>query len=142
MALINQLSIDNDTACALAQAAVAKGSELGVKINVAVVDASGHLLAFQRMSGAFLDSIEIAQNKAWSSASFGLATAQWSGIFAEDPGLKDGLLGRPRFSSLAGGIPLEWDGQRVGAIGVSGASEDQDVACAQAGVDTMMNLLG
>lgn len=141
MALITSLSLDNDTACALVQAAVDEATKLGVKVNVAVVDASGHLLAFQRMSGAFLDSINIAQDKAWCAVSFKLPTGQWASIFSADPGLKDGLLGVPRFSALAGGVPLEWQGDIVGAIGVSGASEAQDVACAEAAAAAMESLL-
>ena len=108
-----------------------------MKINVAVVDVYGNLMAFQRMNGAFLHSITIAEDKAYTALSFGLPISDWRNIFEQNPELKDGLIHRPRFVTLAGGIPIEEGGAVIGGVGVSGASEEQDEACARTGLDSL-----
>lgn len=131
---VEQRSISWTAAGRICQAAAEHALSLGVKVNVAVVDAGGNLLAFQRMNGAFLHSISIAEDKAFAALSFGLPTGAWRGLFDDQPELKDGLIHRPRFVTLAGGLPVEQDGELIGGVGVSGASEQQDEACAQAGL--------
>jgi uncharacterized protein GlcG (DUF336 family) len=66
------------TAHPAVEAAVRKALELGVKINMSELDTCGNLLAFLRMSGAPLHSIEISQDKAYIAVSFGLATSKWT----------------------------------------------------------------
>lgn len=131
---IEQRSIDWSAAGRVCRAAAEHAASIGVRINVAVVDCGGNPLAFLRMNGAFLHSISIAEDKAYAALSFGLPTGQWRAIFAESPELKDGLIHRPRFVTLAGGLPIEEDGRLIGGVGVSGASEEQDEACARAGL--------
>ena len=132
---VTQQLIHWDAAATAARAAVVKAESLGVQINVAVVNSQGTLMAFLRMPGAPLHSIEIAMDKAYTVASFGLPTEQWFTVLAHhSPAVKDGLLRRPRFVAFGGGIPIMWQGQMIGAIGVSGASEAQDSECAQAGL--------
>lgn len=132
--VVEQKSIAWQAAGRMCRLAAEHAEALGVKVNVAVVDCGGNLIAFQRMNGAFLHSISIAQDKAYAALSFGMPTGAWAQIFDEQPALKDGLIHRPRFVTLAGGLPIERDGQLLGAIGVSGASEEQDEACAKAGL--------
>ncbi|MBB4301279.1 uncharacterized protein GlcG (DUF336 family) [Rhodobium orientis] len=119
---------------AAVQAAVRTGLEMERPINAAVVDTGGHLLAFLRAPGAPLHSISIAEDKAFTSASFGLATSKWGAVVAGDDMLRDGLMVRDRLVMFAGGLPISVDGKIVGGIGVSGASAEEDEICATAGL--------
>jgi uncharacterized protein GlcG (DUF336 family) len=115
-------------------AAEKKAVEIGQPMNIAVVDAGANLVAQVRMDGAWLGSIDIALNKAFTARAFDLATKdlathsqsgdQFFGIHASNHG---------RVMIFAGGIPLKRDGKVVGAIGVSGGSGEQDHAVAEAG---------
>lgn len=122
--------LTTEAAHAAVAAAIAHASGLGIRINAAVVDASGVLMAFLRMEGAFLHSIDIAVDKAYTSASFGFATERWPGIVAGEPALALSLPQRPRLVMLGGGVPAYEGARCLGAIGVSGGSADQDGACA------------
>ena len=114
-------------------------------INIAIVDAGADLVLFRRQDGAFLGSIDIAINKATSSAMIPRSTRK-VGELAYG---KDGNLGpRPGVATVdflvpfAGGLPIRTDsGHLIGAIGVSGASSDQDEECAKAGIDAVRELL-
>lgn len=118
-----------------ATAAVQAASDLGVSVNVALVDTAGVLAAFVRMPGAPLHSIDIAIDKAYTAASFGLATGQWHAALAtHSPAVREGIVLRPRFVAFGGGLPIVEGGVRIGAIGVSGGSEAQDDAIARAGL--------
>ena len=115
-------------------AAQAKADEIGVKMNVAVVDAGGNLVAFERTDGAWLGSIDIAIKKAWTPRAFDIETKalaelsqsgeQFFGIHASNDG---------KVMIFAGGIPLKQGDAVVGAIGVSGGMGKQDQAVAEAG---------
>ena len=124
-----------DAAATAVRAAVQHADQLGIRINVAVVDAGGNLAAFLRMPGAFLHSIDIAIDKAYTAASFGLPTSAWHAALQDhSAAVREGIVRRPRFVAFGGGLPMVEAGQRVGGIGVSGGSEEQDEACAQAGL--------
>jgi uncharacterized protein GlcG (DUF336 family) len=115
-------------------AAEKKADEVGQPMNVAVVDEGNNLVAFARMEGAWLGSIDIAMNKAFTARAFDLATIdladnaqpgqQFYGIHASNGG---------KIMIFAGGIPLKRGGQVVGAIGVSGGTKPQDQSVAEAG---------
>ena len=115
-------------------AAEKKAAEIGQPMNIAVADAGGNLVAHVRMDKAWMGSIDISINKAWTSRAFDIATKdlaghsqsgdQFFGIHASNRG---------RVMIFAGGIPLKKGGEVVGAIGVSGGSGDQDHAVAEAG---------
>jgi uncharacterized protein GlcG (DUF336 family) len=126
--------ITASAAAAATQAAVAKAEALGIRINVAVTDASGTLMAFLRMPGAFLHSIDIAIDKAYTAASFGFPTSAWGAALANDELLRAGLNARPRLVLFGGGLPVVEGGERIGGIGVSGGSAEQDEVCAAAGL--------
>ena len=118
-----------------AAAAVQAASDLGVPVNIALVDAAGVLAAFVRMPGAPLHSIDIAIDKAYTAASFGLATGQWPAALAtHSAAVRDGIVLRPRFVAFGGGLPMVEGGARIGGIGVSGGSEAQDETIARAGL--------
>ena len=122
------------TAC---QAAIAHAESLGIRINVAVTDASGTLTGFLRMPSAFLHSIDIAIDKAYTAASFGFPTSQWPEILAGDEALRLGIVHRPRLVVFGGGLPVKESGELIGGIGVSGGSAEQDEACARAGLEAL-----
>ena len=115
-------------------AAEKKAAEIGQPMNIAVVDEGGNLIAHVRMDGAWIGSIDISINKAYTSRAFDIVTknlaehsqsgGQFCGIHASNSG---------RIMIFAGGIPLQRDGKVVGAIGVSGGSGEQDHAVAEAG---------
>ena len=117
-------------------AATKKAESIGQPMNIAVVCAGGHLLAFERMPKAWLGSIDIAIKKAWTSRAFDIETKalgelsqsgdQFFGIHASNDG---------KVMIFAGGVPLKKEGQVVGAIGVSGGLGKQDQAVAEAGAD-------
>ncbi|MCM0044029.1 MAG: heme-binding protein [Burkholderiaceae bacterium] len=131
---VNQPVISAEATHAALQAAVAHARELGIAINVAITDSGGVLAGFLRMPGAFLHSVEIAIDKAYTSASFGFPTAAWKDILAGDDTLRAGLAERPRLVIFGGGLPILAGGARIGGIGVSGGSAEQDEACARAGL--------
>ncbi|WP_296663639.1 heme-binding protein [Paraburkholderia sp.] len=130
--------IDWPAAHRAVEAAVREAERLGVRVNAAVVDAAGHLAAFVRMPGAPLHSIDIAIDKAYTAASFGLQTGLWhDALQAHSAAVREGIVLRPRFVAFGGGMPVAEDGRVIGGIGVSGGSEAQDVACARAGLDAL-----
>lgn len=130
-------SISDEAAHAAVAAAVAKGRELGCAMNAAVVDAGGNLVAFLRASGAFLPSIAIAQDKAYTAAAFGMSTDTLCRGVSEPEVLRDGIAARPGVVLFGGGFPIVVDGQVVGGIGCSGGSEEADRACARAGLSAI-----
>src|SRR5437867_11845084 len=115
-------------------AAEKKAAEIGQPMNIAVVDEGGNLVAHVRMDGAWIGSIDISINKAWTARAFDISTKelaelsqsgdQFFGIHASNRG---------RVMIFAGGVPLKRGDQVVGAIGVSGGSGEQDHAVAEAG---------
>jgi uncharacterized protein GlcG (DUF336 family) len=117
-------------------AAEKKAHEIKQPMNIAVVDAGGNLISHVRMDGAWIGSIDISINKAFTSRAFDITTkdlaqhsqsgGQFFGIHVSNHG---------RIMIFAGGIPLKRDGKVVGAIGVSGGSGEQDHAVAEAGAE-------
>lgn len=127
-----------EAASAAAQAAVRHAEKNGWRINVAVVDRGGNLMSFLRMPGAFLHSIDIAIDKAYTAASFGFPTKDWMAAVGHDDGMKLGFAAQPRLIVFGGGLPVKVEGgEWIGGIGVSGASEAQDEECARAGLNAI-----
>lgn len=117
-------------------AAEEKAEKIGQPSNIAVVDAGANLVAFARMDGAWLGSIDIAQNKAFTARAFDIETKKLADL--SQP--KEQFFGiqmsnQGRVMTFAGGIPLKRDGVVVGAIGVSGGMGAQDQEVAEAGVE-------
>lgn len=134
---IEKRTISATAAHAAVAGAVAHAEAIGVKVNVAVVDEGGTLVAFLRMPGAFLHSVDIAMDKAYTASGFGFPTSQWKAIFGNDDLLKTGLSERPRLVVIGGGLPIREGDALIGGIGVSGASAEQDEACALAGLQAI-----
>ncbi|HUS08084.1 MAG TPA: heme-binding protein [Bryobacteraceae bacterium] len=115
-------------------AAEEKAAAIGQPMNIAVADEGGNLVAFARMDGAWMGSINIAINKAFTSRAFDISTQDLSKL--TQPG--EDFFGihvsnQGRIMIFAGGVPLKEGGKVVGAIGVSGGSGKQDHAVAEAG---------
>jgi glc operon protein GlcG len=113
-------------------AAVAEARRHDWKINVAIVDSGGNLVAFQRMDGAQLASIQVAEHKARASVNFRRETKVWENAI-QVSGYQyvmtlDGVI------ASRGGIPLIEGGKLIGAIGCSGGTGSQDEVACQAGV--------
>jgi uncharacterized protein GlcG (DUF336 family) len=123
-----------EAASTAAQEAVRHAAQHGWRINVGVVDRGGNLMAFLRMPGAFLHSIDLAIDKAYTAASFGFPTKAWMGAVGHDEGMKLGFAARPRLVVFGGGLPIRTGQEWIGGIGVSGASEAEDEECARAGL--------
>lgn len=118
-------------------AAVAKSTELGLKMNIAVVDAGANLVGFARMDGAWLGSVDIAIKKAKTARFFDMNTgeigklSQPGGALYHIEHSNNGLITFP------GGIPIKnGEGLIIGAIGVSGSTVENDHTVAEAGVAT------
>ena len=129
-------SITAEVAQKMVAAAVAKAEEIGVPQVVAVLDESGLLKAFCRMDGAALVSIDVSQNKAYT-ALFGMPSHEFYNFIKDDPALLAGVPHIPRIATFGGGLPIQINGMVVGGIGVSGGSVEQDIECAQAGLDAI-----
>lgn len=115
-------------------AALAQAETLGVAVNVAVTDAAGALLAFARMDGAFAFSGPIAVDKARTVCGFaGIPSDALYDAIAGEPPVRDGIAGRAEVAAFAGGVPVFAGPDLVGAVGVSGASAEQDKQVASAG---------
>lgn len=139
MADIRQRSaLSNALAQEILAAALKAADDLGIPSTVAVVDESGHLNAFARMDGAALLTIDIAQDKAYTSAGFGLATDAWHDFIKDDAPLSAGApTGIRRLVVFGGGLPIVVDGQLVGGVGVSGGHWSDDIKIAQAGLSVL-----
>jgi uncharacterized protein GlcG (DUF336 family) len=129
---ITKTSISAETAKILIDAGEAAAREIGVPMVIAIVDEAGVLKAFSRMDGAALLSVDIAQDKAYTSVSFGIATHEWFDFVKNDPPLLHGIVKTPRLVVFGGGYPVKVDGAVVGGIGVSGGHYEQDMKVAQA----------
>ncbi len=124
-----------DEALRVIAAARQKAEEIGVMMDIAVVDAGNNLTAFARMDGAWQGSIDIAVNKAYTARAFDMSSADLGKI--SQPGeMCFGIHASNdlRVIIFGGGIPLQRGGKIIGAIGVSGGAVAQDVEVAEAGV--------
>jgi len=132
--LVSIRTVGHELALKAAAAAVAKGAIKGNAVAAAVVGAGGELVAFVRASGSPLPSVKIAQDKAYSAASFRVPTPDLYTMVSGNPALRDGIIGQPGIAMFGGGLPIRIEGECVGAIGVSGGTEEVDVECASAGL--------
>jgi uncharacterized protein GlcG (DUF336 family) len=114
-------------------AAARRATEIGVPMDIAVVDEGGHLLVFNRMDGARISSIDIAVSKAWTAACSRRATHEYASIAGPGKtayGIHTSNQGR--FTIIGGGMPIEIEGHCVGGVGCSSGtvSQNRDVALA------------
>src|SRR5580658_2124397 len=116
-------------------AAEHKATEMGIPYNIAVADAGGGLVAHVRMDGAWLGSVDIAINKAWTARAFDASTEDLSHLTQSgQQGFGLNTTNDSRVVIFGGGIPIRRDGMVIGAVGASGGSVEQDVAVAKAAI--------
>ncbi len=125
-----------DAATEMVAAAEERAEEIGVPMCIAVLDGGANLVAFHRMDDALLASIDIARDKAYTALTLKMPTEELAelaqpgeelyGIEATNDG---------RIVVFGGGIPIEGEGEPIGAIGVSGGSVEEDVTVAEAGLE-------
>ncbi|UMB69536.1 GlcG/HbpS family heme-binding protein [Mycobacterium paraterrae] len=130
---VTHTSVSLDDAQRVIAAGLSKAEEIASPSNIAVVDAGGNLVAHARMDGAWIGSIDISINKAFTARALDISTEELAANAA--PGNQFygiHVSNRGRIMIFAGGIPLQQGGQIVGAVGVSGGTGDQDKAVAQA----------
>jgi uncharacterized protein GlcG (DUF336 family) len=125
-------TLNAEAAERLIDAVTSKSDEMGRPMAIAVCDPGGNLIAFRRMDGAPLMSSGIAQDKAYTAASFGMPTDQWHDFIKDDPPLALGIVHTPRLVTFGGGYPVQVDGQVVAGLGLSGGHYSEDMECAQA----------
>jgi uncharacterized protein GlcG (DUF336 family) len=133
VARTTRTEIDLELALAMCATARAEAVSLDALVSVAVVDAGGHLVAFERMDGAEIAGPTLARDKAYTAVAHRAATAELGplvvdggelvGMYAADGG---------RYVAFAGGLPLWSRGRVVGGVGVSGGTAAQDAAAAAA----------
>lgn len=119
------------------QAAIAHAEKMGVPQCVAVVDKGGNLLVFERMEGAKLLSQFSAIQKAVTAVSSKAAT----GLLPAELGFGIALATNNRFAAIAGGLPIEIDGEVVGAIGVGSGSDEEDIEVAEVAIAALREVL-
>ncbi len=128
------MAITLEEANRIVAGAIAKAVELDIKINVAVCDAGGRLIAFNRMDGAIWAGVYGSQGKAVASAAF----ARSSGELQERAGtpIIAGILAAEGGHGIPsqGALPIIRDGVVEGACGVGGGTSQQDEDCAAAGI--------
>lgn len=127
-------SITREAAARLIAETLTASRRVGFEPVIAIVDAAGNLKAFDRSDRSSYLAINIAIDKAYTAASFGLTTRQWVDLVAE-PGASN-LRHVPRVTPLAGGFPIMEDGMILGGLGISGGSWSQDQ---EAGEEALRN---
>ena len=131
----SMLSLDLADARRLIAAGEKKAVELGIPYNIAVVDAGGGLVAHVRMDNAWLGSVDIAINKAWTARAFDAATDDLAKLTQSgQQGFGLNTTNNSRVVIFGGGIPVKINGVVIGAVGASGGSVEEDTMVARAAV--------
>ena len=134
------MGITLQQAQAAIQAAHSKSLDLGVKMNIAVVDAGANLTAFIRMDDAWLGSLDISIRKAKTARYFDMPTGAIGGLSQPGGPLFGIEHSNGGLISFPGGLPIkDADGHVIGAIGVSGSTVEDDHAVAEAGMKAIEN---
>ena len=132
------MSITLEQAQSAVQAAVKKSKELGLKMNIAIVDAGANLLAFGRMEGAWLGSIDISIRKAKTARFFDMNTGEIGKLSQPGGPLYNIEHSNGGLITFPGGIPVKSEnGEVIGGIGVSGSTVENDHIVAQAGLEAI-----
>lgn len=132
------MTLTLDDARALVAAAEQQAAGLGITIATTIVDQGGNLLLFCRMDGTQLASSAVSQGKAYTALAWKRPSgALWSIMQPGEQGFGLNAVD-PRFVLAAGGVPLTRSGELIGAIGVSGGTQQQDVMCCDAAVAAVM----
>ena len=139
--IVMQKNLSLAMAKTIAEATIAECQSKGfMNTSAAVVDRSGQLMVVLRSEGASIQTVEMARRKAYTAKMFRLPTSEFQRRTASDPTL---LPQRDVADILAlgGGMPLQIGNDFIGGVGSSGSSQEQDEACAKAGVAKVAHLL-
>jgi uncharacterized protein GlcG (DUF336 family) len=128
-------SITRVAASALLDAARTEAQKLNIEVTIAITDAAGCLKALDRTDGAPFLTVDVAIDKAWTAASFGLPTHIWASALAD--GKVAQMAHRPRLVAVGGGCPIIDDSRVVGGIGISGGTTVQDQQAAEAALKSL-----
>jgi uncharacterized protein GlcG (DUF336 family) len=129
------LSLDLADARRIIAAGERAAKEMGIPYNIAVADAGGGLVAHVRMDGAWLGSVDIAINKAWTACAFEMSTEDLSHVAQSgQQGFGINTTNDSKVVIFGGGIPIKRDGALIGAVGASGGFVEQDISVAKAAV--------
>ena len=131
-------SINHEGAIHALAAGIAAAGRRNAPVSVAVVDSAGHLLAFERLDGAIIVSIDAAVQKARTAAQAGVNTRLLQELVDRE---MPSLLAVRQLMAAPGGVPVMLDGVVVGGVGASGAALHEDEAVAQAGADAIITAL-
>jgi uncharacterized protein GlcG (DUF336 family) len=126
-----------EAAVKIAAAAEAEAAKNNWNVSIAIVDEGGHLVLLHKRDNTQYGSIDISIQKAQTAAGFKRATKVFEDAIA---GGRTAILGIEQVLPLEGGVPLVFNGQIVGAIGVSGVTSQQDGVVAKAGADALLGL--
>lgn len=119
-----------------------KSKEIGVPMCTAVVDESGHLIAFERLDGGKTSSIDIAINKAYTSACARRGTHEYNQLGVPGkPAFGIHTTNQGRFTIIGGGLPVIVDGEIVGGVGCSTGTAGEDQVVAQGAIDYLLEQL-
>ena len=134
----NVFSISQDLADQIATAALEEAQKTDKSFSISIVDEGGNLKRFVRQDGAKLNSVQVSQDKAYTAASSGMPTQQWSELLKKDEVLATGApTAISRLVTMGGGLPIVVEGNVVGGLGVSGAHWTDDVKVALAGLSVL-----
>lgn len=133
----NQTNLTTNAAIQMGMAAIDRAQSLNIHISLTIVDTTGNPLASLRMNGSPLISVNVAENKAYTALSFRCPTRDWQTRLADKLTVLAALQSEAKFTYLGGGLPIVINHEVVGAIGVSGGSEDQDIDCAQHAIQAL-----
>jgi glc operon protein GlcG len=139
MQLASRKLLSLDLARRIADACRDFAGRSGWKITVAIVDAGGHLVYFERADGIATGTVQVAILKAQSAAAFEVPSKNLEDSVAS--GLV-GLVALPGMAPFEGAVPIRVDGQAIGAVAVSGVTKEADGSIAQAGADAVVRILG
>lgn len=131
---ISKSQITTTTASNLVDAALSDAKENGWEIAVAVVDPAGYLVAFGRTDHVAPPIGQFALDKAYTAGTLRKSTKAFGERMTSSPTLSLGLSNRDRFMAWGGGVAIFEGDSCIGALGVSGAQEHEDIACAEAAI--------
>ena len=135
--MLDKKALTLEAAMKIAAAADAEAAKNNWNVSIAIVDEGGHLVLLHKRDNTQYGSIDISIQKAQTAAGFKRATKVFEDAIA---GGRTAILGIEQVLPLEGGVPLVFNGQIVGAIGVSGVTSQQDGVVAKAGADSLLGM--
>lgn len=136
--LATKKALTLDVAKAMVKVSEQEAEKNNWKVCIAVLDDGGNLVYFERMDGVQIGSIEVSQRKAESALKF----KRPSKAFADRVAAQPGVMMIPGALPLEGGLPIVYEGEVIGAVGVSGVESFQDAQIAKAGVGALPQIVG